>query len=117
MAAPVIDHVLTMPIFSRQALTLAEVVIGTRSTILTVHIAVALSLIAVIAVSAALALFVAAAIIAIAIPLAKGDAAVGQGHRHKDGYDCFAFHRDLLLMVPCRFSHRLAVIRHCQTAR
>ena len=120
VAAPVIDHVLTVAIFGRQALASVELVVGAGASLtfpftlpivfpLTSLIAAELTTAPVIAiilrpslviamvllpllVVATISLIIALLLlIAITIILSKGKTSCGQGYRHEGGNNCFQF--------------------------
>ena len=122
ITAPVIDHILPVPVFDRNAIAPAEFMVRARAsffpslivvraTLVFTSIRPAAFVVATILLAAALCLFIATAIVATTTALGEGKSSRGQRHRHDGGNNCFTVHSGLQWFGKCHIRFAYSVVR------
>src|SRR6185369_714492 len=114
VAAPVIDDVVSMAVFDRQAIATVKGVIGTGTAPFAALVAPVMGALVLphLLAAAAVAPVIAPALVVPAAPvpvsaaisLSESDSALGQGHRHHGGNNCSGLH-DVLQFVENASTH------------
>jgi len=98
VAVPVVDHILLVAVFGRQALPALKVVVrACAAYVASLVVLRATVVVALVLLALALHLVIATAVIAIAITLTLGErgSSRGQKHRHDGGHNHCSFHPEL----------------------